>query len=116
MFHSIWSRLVLGLRSLLAGAWVFLSLLVLVPVAGVALVVDRRQRLHDWFSIVWARGILFLLGVRVHCRGAELLVRGEHYVVVTNHQGVLDIPALLVALQPHVPVRFTAKRSLLFVP
>ena len=36
--------------------------------------------------------------------------------VVANHQGVLDIPALVVALQPHVPVRFTAKRSLLFVP
>src|SRR5438034_5008884 len=109
MSPSTSSHLVLALRSLLAGAWVFLSLVVLVPIAGVALVIDRRQRLHDWFSIVWARGTLFLLGVRVRCQGAEQLVPGEHYVVVANHQGVLDIPALLVALQPHTPVRFTAK-------
>src|SRR5437588_3407753 len=98
MSPSPCARLVLALRSLLAGAWVFVSLMFLVPVAGVALVVDRRQRLHDWFSYVWARGTLLLLGVRVRCRGAGQLARGEHYVVVANHQGVLDIPALVVAL------------------
>jgi 1-acyl-sn-glycerol-3-phosphate acyltransferase len=116
MSRSSWSRMALGLRSLLAGAWVFLSLVVLVPVAGAALVVDRRQRLHDWFSFVWARGALLLLGIRVRCRGAGQLAAGEHYVVVANHQGVLDIPALVVALHRHTPVRFTAKRSLFFLP
>jgi 1-acyl-sn-glycerol-3-phosphate acyltransferase len=109
-----WSRFVLGVRSLLAGAWVFLSLAVLVPVVALCLVVDRRQRLHDWGSIVWARGILFLLGVR--CRGLEHLSGGEHFVVVANHQGLLEVPALLVALQPHTPVRFLAKRSLFHFP
>jgi 1-acyl-sn-glycerol-3-phosphate acyltransferase len=108
--------LALGLRSLLAGAWVFLSLVILVPVAAAALVVDRRQRLHDWFSYAWARGALFLLGVRVYCRGGGQLAGGEHYVVVANHQGVLDVPALVVALHRHLPIRFTAKRSLFFLP
>jgi 1-acyl-sn-glycerol-3-phosphate acyltransferase len=116
MYQIDWSRLVLGLRSLLAGGWVFLSLIILVPVAAMALFVDRRQRLHDWSSVVWARGILILLGIRVRCQGAERIVPGEHYVVVANHQGVLDIPALVVALQSHTPIRFTAKRSLFFVP
>src|SRR5262249_55555529 len=111
-----WSRLVLGLRSLLAGAWVFLSLAVMVPVAAVCLVLDRRQRLHDGCSGLWARGILFLLGIRVRCQGAEQLAGAEHYVVAANHQGVLDIPALLVALQPHTAIRFVAKRSLFYLP
>jgi 1-acyl-sn-glycerol-3-phosphate acyltransferase len=116
MSRSAWFRFVLGLRTLLAGAWVFLSLVILMPIAAAALVVDRRQRLHDRFSLVWARGALFLLGICVRCRGAEHLARLERFVVVANHQGLLDIPALVVALQPHTPVRFVAKRSLFSVP
>jgi 1-acyl-sn-glycerol-3-phosphate acyltransferase len=116
MSRDPWIRLVLGLRSVLAGVWLLLSLLILVPIAGLALIVGRHHRLHDGFSIVWARGILSLLGIRVRCCGAERIERGEHYVVVVNHQSVLDIPALVVALQPHTPIRFVAKRSLFYLP
>ena len=78
MRHDNRILLLLAFRSALAGAWVFLSLLVFVPVAGVALLVDRRQRLQDWFAIVWARGILFVMGMRVSCRGIDHIKVIEH--------------------------------------
>jgi 1-acyl-sn-glycerol-3-phosphate acyltransferase len=116
VIKTMLSRFVLGFRTVLAGVWLFLSLAVLVPIAALALVVDRRQRLHDWFSIVWARGILLLMGIRVCRRGVEQISGQEHYVVVANHQGMLDIPALVAALQPCTAVRFVAKRALFHIP
>jgi 1-acyl-sn-glycerol-3-phosphate acyltransferase len=107
---------VLAGRSILAGVWMFLSLVVLIPVAGLAGLVDRRHRVYDGCSRIWARGILLIMGMRVVCRGAEQTRRGEHYVVAANHQGSLDIPALIVALPDHVPLRFVAKRSLFLLP
>lgn len=116
MSQDIWNRLLLCVRSTLAGAWLFLSLMVLVPVAGVSLFVDRRQRLHDWFAVLWARGILFIMGMRVSCQGEDHIRIGKRYLVTANHQGLLDIPALIVALQSRTPLRFLAKRSLFRIP
>jgi 1-acyl-sn-glycerol-3-phosphate acyltransferase len=113
---GVLSRCVFGCRSVAAIAWLFVALVFLIPVAGLARLVDRRQRVYDACAIVWARGILLLLGMRVRCRGVEHVRGGEHYVVAANHQGALDIPALIVALQPHTPLRFVAKRSLFRVP
>jgi 1-acyl-sn-glycerol-3-phosphate acyltransferase len=56
------------------------------------------------------------MGMRVVGRGAEHVLVGEHYVVAANHQGSLDIPALMVALPPRTALRFVAKRSLFLIP
>ncbi len=108
--------LLLGARSVLAGVWVLASLLVLIPVAVLARPFDPRHRVYDRCARVWARGILLLMGIRVVCRLPGPLAADEPYVVAANHQGVLDIPALLVALPASVPVRFVAKRSLFSIP
>jgi 1-acyl-sn-glycerol-3-phosphate acyltransferase len=113
---AIAAAAVLGVRSLLAGVWLFASLLVLIPPAAVAGLADRRQRVYDWCARRWAHGILRIMGMRVVCRGAEHVRRGERYIVAANHQGSLDIPALIVALPPTLSLRFVAKRSLFFVP
>jgi 1-acyl-sn-glycerol-3-phosphate acyltransferase len=107
---------VLGVRSVLAGVWLFISLLILIPTAALAGIFDSRQRVYDRCARAWARGILWIMGMRVVCRVAQPLAADEHYVVAANHQGALDIPALILALPTSMPLRFIAKRSLFFVP
>jgi 1-acyl-sn-glycerol-3-phosphate acyltransferase len=97
-------------------AWSILSLLVFLPVAWAALPFDRRQRLHDSLSILWARGILWFAGTRVQVKGAENIPPAERFVVVGNHQSLLDTMAVVSALQPRTPIRMVAKRSLFKVP
>jgi 1-acyl-sn-glycerol-3-phosphate acyltransferase len=116
MCRHAWNRLVLCVRSTLAGAWLFLSLVVLIPVAGVTLLVDHRQRLHDRFAVLWARGILFIMGMHVSCHGREHIRIDKRYLVTAKHQGFLDIPALIVAMQSRTPLRFLAKKSLFRIP
>lgn len=63
---------------------------------------------------LWARAVLRLFGARVRVTGAERLVRGGHYVFVSNHLSLADTPVMLHALP--VPFKFLAKRELLRVP
>ncbi|AUX23574.1 1-acylglycerol-3-phosphate O-acyltransferase [Sorangium cellulosum] len=105
-----------GARTALACAWAALFLLVLLPIGLVCFPFDRRQWMHDRLSVVWARGALWLVGVRVEAEGVERVRPGERYVIVANHQSALDILALLVVLQARAPIRFLAKRALFRVP
>jgi 1-acyl-sn-glycerol-3-phosphate acyltransferase len=105
-----------ALRTALAQLWAMLFLLVLLPFGFVLFPFDRRQRIHDRLSLVWARGVLALVGVRVQVEGVVHVAPGDRYVVVANHQSTLDILALLVALQGRTPLRFVAKRALFLIP
>jgi 1-acyl-sn-glycerol-3-phosphate acyltransferase len=113
---GIATAVVLAARSVLASVWLFVSLLVLIPLAAFARLADPRQRVYDCCARVWARGILRILGIRVVTRGTEHLNEGERYIVAANHQGYLDIPTLIVVLQPTLSLRFVAKRPLFFIP
>ncbi|WP_437331007.1 lysophospholipid acyltransferase family protein [Sorangium sp. So ce381] len=103
-------------RTALAHAWAMLFLVVLLPVGLLCFPFDPRQRMHDRLSVVWARGALWLVGVRVEAEGVEHARPGERYVIAANHQSTLDILALLVVLQGRTPLRFLAKRALFRVP
>jgi 1-acyl-sn-glycerol-3-phosphate acyltransferase len=113
---GIATAVVLAARSVLAGVWLFVSLLILIPLAALARLADPRQRVYDHCARIWARGILRILGIRVVTRGTEHLTQGERYIVAANHQGYLDIPTLIVVLQPTLSLRFVAKRPLFFIP
>ncbi|HEX4620218.1 MAG TPA: 1-acyl-sn-glycerol-3-phosphate acyltransferase, partial [Myxococcaceae bacterium] len=76
-------------------AWSILSLLLFLPLACAALPFDRRQRTHDALSILWARGILWFAGTRVVVHGFENVKASERYVVVANHQSLLDTMAVV---------------------
>lgn len=110
------SRPVQILRTVLAVSWSLLSLVVFMPVAFVALPVDKRQRVHDACSILWSRGILGLVGVRLVVRGAEHVSRDERYIIVANHQSLLDAMAMVAALQPLTSVRMVARRGAFRIP
>jgi 1-acyl-sn-glycerol-3-phosphate acyltransferase len=103
-------------RTALAAAWSMLSLVVFIPLALLALPLDRRQRVHDVCSVLWARGILGLVGARLVVSGAEHVSRDERYVIVANHQSYLDAMVMVAALQPLTPVRMVASARAFWIP
>lgn len=68
----------------------------------------------DWAHRAWSRSLLALAGVRLEVEGLEHLSRDEPQVIVSNHQSLLDIPALLAGLP--VSLRFVAKMELSRIP
>jgi 1-acyl-sn-glycerol-3-phosphate acyltransferase len=103
-------------RSALAALWGTTMIALLVPFGIVTLPLDRKQRMHDFFSARGAGSILSLLGIHVEVRGVEHLSQEGRYVVVANHRSLIDTLILLHVLQRHTPIRFIAKRSVFKVP
>ncbi|MGB4725141.1 MAG: lysophospholipid acyltransferase family protein, partial [Sediminibacterium sp.] len=48
--------------------------------------------LHRKVTQVWMRFFLFFIGCRIKIRGAHHFVKGENYVVVCNHNSLMDVP------------------------
>ncbi len=62
----------------------------------------------------WARFVLGLYRIRVHVLGLERLQPGRHYVYVSNHASMFDIPAVLAAIPDSIHIVF--KKELTRVP
>ncbi len=67
-----------------------------------------------WIGRNWLSWIFRTCGVRVVPEGLERIDRTQPYVVMSNHQSVLDIGALVLTLP--LNWRFVAKRELTYVP
>ncbi len=65
-------------------------------------------------SRVWAPGLLGGAGARLDREGFEAIDFSRPYIVVANHQSMIDICALFRALP--VPMRFVLKQELARVP
>lgn len=93
-----------------------LSLLYTVILALVAAVSVLFGRSHPVSSIsrLWARMILRTCGVKAQIDGLEHLAGLDSYVLVSNHQSLFDILAI-VAWMPGEP-RFIAKQELAKIP
>lgn len=78
-----------------------------------AVVFRARRPLLDGISRTWARLILRACGIRVELSDVHKLPSGSA-ILVGNHQGMLDILALMSSL-PHPPV-FAAKAELFRIP
>jgi 1-acyl-sn-glycerol-3-phosphate acyltransferase len=76
--------------------------------------VDSGGKLQHGCSRIWARMILFTVGVRVTVNGLDNVRSGSPYVLCANHQSHMDIPILLAALP--FPFRFAAKHELFRIP
>ena len=72
-----------------------------------------EERLHT-SARQWARGCLWLGGVRLQVVGVEHLPAQGPVVYMSNHQGNFDIPALFAALP--VQFRWLAKAELFRIP
>lgn len=74
----------------------------------------KRRWLHA-VAVVWGRSILFANPAwRIQIEGQENIRPGCHYVVAANHQSLLDIFVVLVALPLHF--KFMAKKELFSIP
>ena len=65
-------------------------------------------------SRVWAPGLLGGAGARLELEGFEAIDCSRPYIVVANHQSMIDICALFRALP--LPMRFVLKQELARVP
>ncbi|MFW5644377.1 MAG: lysophospholipid acyltransferase family protein [Bacteroidota bacterium] len=75
----------------------------------------RLKRKYIWFfTHYWSRFILFLAGTDLKVINKEKIPDTLPFVVLSNHQGFMDIPVLM-AVFPY-PLSFLAKRELLSVP
>ena len=63
---------------------------------------------------IWAKMLLAVSFIRVRVEGLEKLDPNGNYVFVSNHQSLMDIPAILSRL-PH-QFRFFAKQGLYSIP
>ena len=63
---------------------------------------------------LWARFLLVSSFIRVRAEGIEKLDRKASYVFVSNHESLMDIPAILASLP--FEFRFFAKKGLYGIP
>ena len=86
-----------------------------ISAALVVLALTRRQAAPLAMARrLWAPGLLLLGGAHIEVEGTDKLDRGSAYLFASNHQSMIDIPALFVALP--APLRFVVKRELRAVP
>ncbi|BBP79806.1 MULTISPECIES: acyltransferase [Pseudomonas] len=122
------------MRRLLTGSFVTLLLLLntlvlfgpLMVFALLKLVLPGRFRDYAswavmWIAETWAEidKLIFALCIptRWDIRGAEGLRGDTSYLVVSNHQSWVDIPALIQTLNRHTPFfKFFLKKELIWVP
>ncbi len=74
----------------------------------------RRGRVFFWLARHWARGVLAICGLRLSTKEETLLDRSSHYVYVSNHASLFDIPVLTAALP--TDIRIVYKKELEKIP
>ncbi len=75
---------------------------------------DRSGRWASYLQRLWSTCLLRTNGIRLNLQGMENLKKDQSYVFVSNHGSILDIPGIIAATP--CPVRFFAKKSLLWFP
>ncbi len=76
----------------------------------------QRQSLWSYRYILqsWARVLMWAAGAKMHVEGLENIDPHRAYIVVSNHQSLMDIPALVAALPLHLTI--VAKKELFRIP
>lgn len=88
--------------------WTLIVLLVALPLSLLG-----ENAVHRW-GIIWGRSALFLSGVKVTVKGAELIPKDRSAVYIVNHQSNFDIPILYSGLP--LQFRWLAKQELFNIP
>lgn len=79
------------------------------------LVSDNPTKQMHFIARRWAKGIMWFNPFwKFEVRGLKNINRNKHYVVVANHQSMLDILVLLAGLP--LQFKFVAKRDLFMIP
>jgi 1-acyl-sn-glycerol-3-phosphate acyltransferase len=76
--------------------------------------VDRSGEGVLWVGRNWIRWVLASCGIRIRSKGLEAIDPRGPYVMMSNHQSVFDIAAIVASWPDRF--RFVAKRELTWVP
>jgi 1-acyl-sn-glycerol-3-phosphate acyltransferase len=90
------------------------STFVWASLAIIAALVDRSGESMVWMARQWIRWIFCGCGIRVEVEGLENIDPKQPYVIMTNHQSVIDIGAIVQTLP--ISFRFVAKKELTWIP
>jgi 1-acyl-sn-glycerol-3-phosphate acyltransferase len=52
----------------------------------------KRTILFQQISRIWMRIFFFLTGLRIEIKGKENLKKGENYIIISNHNSLMDVP------------------------
>ncbi len=103
------------LRSLLISTpLIILSTVVMGTLSLLASLIDGSGRTQHHLARIWAKSLLAFSFIRVRPEGIEKLDPKASYVFVSNHESLMDIPAILSKLP--FQFRFFAKKGLFGIP
>jgi 1-acyl-sn-glycerol-3-phosphate acyltransferase len=103
------------LRSLLISTpLIILSTIVMGTLSLIASLFDGSGKSQHRLARVWAKSLLAASFIRVRVEGLEKLDPKASYVFVSNHESLMDIPAILSVLP--FQFRFFAKKGLFRIP
>ncbi len=75
---------------------------------------DRSGASVIWIARTWLRWVMRSCGIRVAAEGLENIDPQQPCILMSNHQSVFDIAALIDTLP--IPWKFVAKRELVWIP
>lgn len=104
----------------LIGTWLRLGLVAIYtiligPPILVASLFDGGRTMQR-LGRVWVQWILSTFGIRIEASGLENLPTHAPVILMSNHQGLVDIAAIVMTLPRSQSWRFVAKRELTRVP
>ena len=98
--------------------WVFTHLVISVGILSIPILTfgwfDRDKWLVGKMSRIWARWVLWSMGIAYEIRGMEHLSYERQYIFISNHESAIDV-LLGVACLPY-NIIFLAKKELFWIP
>ncbi len=88
--------------------------IVLSTIAFFSIPFDKEGDVYRWTSVAWSKIILRTCGIKVKVSGLENLDLSMHYVYVSNHASMFDIPAVLASIPDKINIVF--KKELSIIP
>jgi len=95
-----------------------INLLIFTPLFSLLIVLigifDKNKNNTGYLTRLWARIILKFTNIQYSIEGFDKLDLKKKYIIITNHQSVLDI-LIVFAIFP-MPISFFTKRELFSIP
>lgn len=89
------------IKNILGRVFAFWALIIFVPTMLIAFIPiwavglwkePRRTVLFQHSARVWMRIFFFFTGIRISIKGKNNFKKGENYIVVSNHNSLMDVP------------------------
>ena len=104
------SRFTGGARLVVAILWTFVNAIAAILVIPF----DRKGHAYHGVGRCWSKGLVIICGIDLVVRGKESIPSDAHYIYVSNHASLLDIPVLTAGIPDQI--RIVYKKELEKIP